>query len=61
MSEVNPRIRLRWRHPTELSWHRLHGMLFHVGQHEERLVSDRQLPARWATSSSRGIGTSLPR
>ena len=38
MQEVNPRMGMRWRHATELSWHVLTRMLCHRGQHEELCV-----------------------
>jgi hypothetical protein len=41
MLHVNPCVRMRSTHPTELSLYLLHGMLFQVGQPEELLVRDR--------------------
>jgi hypothetical protein len=38
---MNPLVRIRLPHPTELSLHLLNGMLFHVGQNEEPFVRDR--------------------
>jgi hypothetical protein len=41
MEEMNPLVRLRLRPPKKLALHFLDGILFHVGQNEEQLVSHR--------------------
>jgi hypothetical protein len=42
MPPVNPCVRLRLTHPTELSLHLVKGMLFHLGQNEEPFVRARR-------------------
>ena len=41
MEEMNPRIRIRLRHPKERPLPFLNGMLLHIRQNEELFVSDR--------------------
>ena len=39
--DVNPCVRMRLAHPNELTWYSLHGVLFHIGQHEAEFVCHR--------------------
>ena len=40
MQQMNPLVRIRLRHPKELSLHLLNGMLFEVGQNKEPFVRE---------------------
>jgi hypothetical protein len=58
MKEVNPRIRMRWRHAQELTLHFLTRILFHIRQNEEQFVGyrgSRTRVVRTVTSARTGL------
>jgi hypothetical protein len=58
MQEVNPRMRMRWRHPKELTWHFLTRVLCHIRQHDQPFVRHRRqgtMVIRTVTSAGTGL------
>jgi hypothetical protein len=58
MQEVNPRIRMRWRHSKELTLHFLNRVLFHIRQHAQPFVRHRRqgtMVIRTVTSAGTGL------
>jgi hypothetical protein len=58
MKEVNPRIRMRLRHPKELTLHFLNRVLFHIRQNDQQFVRHRRqgtIVIRTVTSAGTGL------